>query len=131
MWIGTTEGLYVLDGKNGTLLGKYTTEDGLPNNVICGIVEDDQQNIWLSTHNGLSKYNTRENIFINYYNSDGLQGNEFSRGAFYKNSSDEIYFGGINGITFFNPSQIKRKTRRASIISDCIKYWRQNRFLQQ
>lgn len=109
MWIGTTEGLYVLDGKNGTLLGKYTTEDGLPSNVICGIVEDDQQNIWLSTHNGLSKYNTRENIFINYYNSDGLQGNEFSRGAFYKNSSDEIYFGGINGITFFNPSQIKEK----------------------
>ena len=109
MWIGTTEGLYVLDGKNGTLLGKYTTKDGLPSNVICGIVEDGQRNMWLSTHNGLSKYNTRENVFINYYNSDGLQGNEFSRGAFYKKFPDEIHFGGINGITFFNPSQIKEK----------------------
>lgn len=109
IWIGTTEGLYVLNGKNQTLLNKYTLEDGLPSNVICGIVEDGQQNIWLSTHNGLSKYNTQENRFINYYNSDGLQGNEFSRGAFYKKFPDEIYFGGINGITFFNPSQIKEK----------------------
>lgn len=109
MWIGTTEGLYVLDGKKGTFLKKYTTEDGLPSNVICGIVEDGQRNMWLSTHNGLSKYNTRENVFINYYNSDGLQGNEFSRGAYCRSSSNEIYFGGINGITYFNPSQIKEK----------------------
>jgi len=65
--------------------------------------------VWLSTHNGLSKYNVKENIFINYYNSDGLQGNEFSRGVFHKSHSGEIYFGGINGITFFNPSQIKEK----------------------
>lgn len=108
MWIGTTEGLYVLN-ENNILLKKYTTEEGLPSNVICSIVEDDQNNLWLSTHNGLSKYNAKENIFINYYNSDGLQGNEFSRGAFYKSPSNEIYFGGINGITFFNPSQIKEK----------------------
>ncbi len=109
IWIGTTEGLYVLNGKNQTLLNKYTLEDGLPSNVICGIVEDGQRNMWLSTHNGLSKYNTRENVFINYYNSDGLQGNEFSRGAYCRSSSNEIYFGGINGITYFNPSQIKEK----------------------
>lgn len=109
IWIGTTEGLYVLNGKNQTLLNKYTLEDGLPSNVICGIVEDEQDNVWLSTHNGLSKYNVKENIFINYYNSDGLQGNEFSRGVFHKSHSGEIYFGGINGITFFNPSQIKEK----------------------
>ena len=109
MWIGTTEGLYMLNGVNQTLLKKYTVEDGLPSNVICGIIEDEQNNLWISTHNGLSKYNVKENIFINYYNSDGLQGNEFSRGAFYKKNSDEIYFGGISGITFFNPSQIKEK----------------------
>ena len=108
MWIGTNQGLYVLNNKND-ILKKYTTENGLPNNVICGIVEDELGNVWISTHNGLSKFIKKENTFINYYNSDGLQGNEFYRSVFFKSLSGEIYFGGINGITYFNPSQIKEK----------------------
>ena len=108
MWIGTNQGLYVLNNKND-ILKKYTTENGLPSNVICGIVEDELGNVWISTHNGLSKFIKKENTFINYYNSDGLQGNEFYRSVFFKSLSGEIYFGGISGITFFNPSQIKEK----------------------
>jgi signal transduction histidine kinase/DNA-binding response OmpR family regulator len=114
IWIGTNEGLYVLNDKY-EILKKYTTEDGLPNNVICGIVEDELGNVWISTHNGLSKFIIKENKFINYYNSDGLQGNEFYRSVFFKSPSDEIYFGGINGITFFNPYQIKEKREKLQI----------------
>lgn len=114
IWIGTNEGLYVLNDKY-EILKKYTTENGLPNNVICGIVEDKLGNVWISTHNGLSKFIKKENTFINYYNSDGLQGNEFYRSVFFKTPSDEIYFGGISGITFFNPSQIKEKREKLQI----------------
>ncbi|MBP9016223.1 MAG: response regulator [Paludibacteraceae bacterium] len=114
MWIGTTEGLYVMNKTNNKFT-KYIVENGLPNNVICGIVEDAQKNLWISTHNGLSKFNRKENTFINYYNSDGLQGNEFYRGVFFKSITNDIYFGGISGITYFNPLQIKEKREKLQI----------------
>jgi len=107
IWIGTTEGLALLDGRSRKLIKRFTEKEGLAGNVICGIVEDASGNIWLSTHNGISKYNVTENKFFNYYNSDGLQGNEFSKGSFFKSKDEEISFGGISGVTTFFPSDIK------------------------
>ncbi|MEZ5006179.1 MAG: two-component regulator propeller domain-containing protein [Bacteroides graminisolvens] len=48
------------------------------------MAEDEQGNIWISTHQGISKFVTKENRFINYYAGDGIQGNEFTRGAVFK-----------------------------------------------
>lgn len=105
IWIGTTEGLICFD-KTTETFRHYTTADGLPNEVICGIVEDDQENLWISTHLGLAKFVVREGNFINYYAGDGIQGNEFTRGAVFKDHTGKIYFGGINGITAFYPQDI-------------------------
>ena len=80
--------------------------DGLPNNVICGICEDEEHNMWISTYMGICKYNVENNRYINYYAGDGLQGNEFTHGAFYKDQAGKVYFGGINGITYFQPLSI-------------------------
>ena len=111
IWIGTTEGLAMIDSKSHKLIKRFTEKDGLAGNVICGIVEDAAGNIWLSTHNGISKYNVTDNKFFNYYNSDGLQGNEFTKGSFFKSTYDEISFGGINGVTSFFPSEIKERRK--------------------
>lgn len=105
IWAGTTDGLYRLDKKSGEVR-KFTTKEGLPNNVICGLCEDGKQNIWLSTYWGISKYEAKEDRFINYYVGDGLQGNEFMHGAFFKGRLGKIYFGGVNGITCFWPDAI-------------------------
>lgn len=105
IWAGTTDGLYCFNKKTGTLR-KFTTVDGLPNDVICGLSEDSHHNIWISTYMGISKYETKEDRFINYYSGDGLQGNEFTHGAFYKGERGKIYFGGVNGITSFLPESI-------------------------
>ena len=106
MWIGSTEGIAILNIQTKTTR-KLSTENGLASDVICGIVEDSGGNMWMSTHNGISKYNVDKNTFTNYYSSDGLQGNEFTKGAFFKTSDDEIFFGGINGVNSFYPEQIK------------------------
>ena len=106
IWIGTTEGLSIYDYKNKTSR-KLTVENGLSSDVICGIVEDASGNIWMSTHNGISKYNQVDSTFSNYYSSDGLQGNEFTKGAFHYNKNGEVFFGGINGLTSFFPEQIR------------------------
>lgn len=82
----------------------------MPNNVITGILEDNQGNLWLSTVRGLSRfapYNPRGTLFRNYDKSDGLQSNEFNVGAYYKNHDGKMYFGGVNGFNSFYPDSIK------------------------
>jgi len=105
LWIGTTEGLICYDKKEKKQVG-YTVSDGLASNVICGILEDENGNIWMSTHSGISKFIREEKNFINYYASDGLQGSEFSMGAYFKAHDGELFFGGINGVSSFYPSEI-------------------------
>ncbi|WP_202915853.1 hybrid sensor histidine kinase/response regulator transcription factor [Pontibacter pamirensis] len=105
IWIGTSQGLMYLDIKTNEIKS-YTTDDGLPSNVISAIKGDDAGNIWISTNYGISKLNPQRSSFINYYANDGLQGNEFSKGAAFVNEKEQIFFGGINGITYFNPTEI-------------------------
>jgi signal transduction histidine kinase/ligand-binding sensor domain-containing protein/DNA-binding response OmpR family regulator len=90
------------------LSGRYTSAAGLPNDVIYGIETDKFRNLWISTNNGLSQFNRVTRIFHNYTFSDGLQSNEFNKSAHFTDSRGVIYFGGINGITYFNPMHIRR-----------------------
>ncbi len=107
IWVG---------GRNGGLnkfntttedFDHYTTLDGLPNNAIYGILEDDHQNLWLSTNQGISKFSPQEKSFQNFESGDGLQSNEFNQGAFFKGLDGVMYFGGINGFNFFHPDSIR------------------------
>ena len=114
IWIGTTEGLACFNKKtNHSQL--YTMVNGLPSNVICGILEDKKGNIWLSTHMGISKLIVAENKFVNYYAFDGLQGNEFSKGASFHASNDEMFFGGISGISHFYPQKINDMRKQLKV----------------
>jgi PAS domain-containing protein len=85
----------------------YTEADGLPNNFIYGILEDDEGNLWLSTNKGISRFNPETETFRNYDLADGLQSNEFNRNAYYKSRQGELFFGGIKGLNYFFPHQIK------------------------
>lgn len=105
IWMGTANGLYSLDKKTKKIQ-RYTTSNGLSNEVICGISEDKSGNIWVSTFNGISRYSARQQGFTNYYSGDGLQGSEFTRGAVCQSKDGRIFFGGTNGITSFIPESI-------------------------
>lgn len=85
----------------------YTEADGLANNVIYGILEDNRGNLWLSTDNGLSRFNPLKKEFKNYYVADGLQSNQFYWSAYFKNKSGKMYFGGMNGLNAFYPDSIQ------------------------
>lgn len=105
IWIGTSEGLFSFNKQTGETK-KYDTGNGIPADVICSITEDNNGNIWFSTFNGLCKFNKSHNTFTSYYQDDGLQGNEFTRGAFFKSEEGELLFGGTNGITCFYPDHL-------------------------
>lgn len=86
----------------------YTKKDGLPNNVIYGILSDDAGQLWLSTNRGISRFNRQTETFTNYELSDGLQGLEFNAGAYHKSQrTGEMFFGGINGYNSFFPHKIQ------------------------
>lgn len=84
-----------------------TEKDGLPNNDVVGILEDSSAILWISTANGLSRFDSRTGSCKNYTSSDGLPGNGFNKHAFFKDSGGQLYFGGYNGFTSFRPDKIE------------------------
>ncbi|WP_242204237.1 hybrid sensor histidine kinase/response regulator transcription factor [Aestuariivivens insulae] len=110
LWVGTEgDGLYNYNLISGETIA-YGKQQGLPNDVVYGIVPDNNNNIWLSTNNGLSRINLQSLEIKNFYESDGLQGNEFNYGAYLKDKSGNLLFGGTNGFNIFNPNDIVENT---------------------
>ncbi len=111
IWIGTQEGgLNKFDRVNGKFR-HFKMEDGLPSDFVTGILEDDHGNLWISTTNGLSKFNPNTETFRNYDVEDGLQSNEFEElRAYCKSKTGELIFGGVNGFNIFYPDSIKDNT---------------------
>jgi DNA-binding CsgD family transcriptional regulator len=102
----------------------YTREDGLPNNVIHGILEDNMGFLWLSTNNGLSRFDPITGTFINYTEKDGLQDNEFIIGSYHKSQSGEMFFGGIDGFNAFHPEKILKNLYVPPVVITDIKVFR-------
>ncbi|MGE5621307.1 MAG: two-component regulator propeller domain-containing protein [archaeon] len=106
LWIGTNDGLNKMDIHTRKVT-VYKEKDGLANNVIYGILKDNNNNLWLSTNKGLAKFDPKRKSFRNYSPGDGLQSNQFNGGAFFKNRKGEMFFGGINGLNSFYPDSVK------------------------
>ena len=105
IWIGTEGQGFARWLPNEKAFEFFDTNDGLPNNVVYGILEDDLGYCWLSTNRGLSRFSHADTSFLNYEMQDGLQSNEFNTGAFFKDDKGWLYFGGISGVSYFDPIQ--------------------------
>jgi signal transduction histidine kinase/ligand-binding sensor domain-containing protein/CheY-like chemotaxis protein len=106
LWIGTFGGGLNKYNPETESFTAIREKDGLPNDSVYGILEDDQGNLWLTTNFGLSKFNPTSGSFKNYDVGDGLQSNEFNQGAYFQSTSGEMFVGGINGINAFFPDQV-------------------------
>ena len=106
IWISTRSGMYCYDEREQAIT-HYTTEDGLPSDIIHGMEEDSFGRLWISTDNGLSCFNPFSGTFRNFSVHDGLQSNQFNRYSHCMKRSGEMMFGGINGITTFYPQNLK------------------------
>ncbi len=107
IWLGTGGG-----GLNRFELGTgeftyYTTSDGIPSNRILGIEEDLDGNLWLSTANGLVRFDPTSGEVRRYDTRDGLQENAFNQDAHTSSSDGALFFGGMNGLNAFYPEMIE------------------------
>lgn len=84
----------------------FTDNEGLAGNIVYGMLTDRQGNLWISTNNGLSKFDPLKGVFQNFTIDDGLQSNQFYWNAYGKGKNARMYFGGINGLNIFNPDSI-------------------------
>lgn len=105
LWLGTAAGLNRMDRESGRVT-HFGREDGLPNTTIYGILPDEEGHLWMSTNKGLSRLDVETLEFKNYDVDDGLQSNEFNGGSYHRAPDGELFFGGINGLTAFHPSQV-------------------------
>ena len=116
LWVATAGGgLNRYDPETDSFI-HYTEKNGLPNNVVYGILEDEYGFLWLSTNFGLSRFDPQTETFRNYTASDGLQSNEFNMNAFAKAHNNTMYFGGVNGLTVFRPDDVIDSTYQPPVV---------------
>lgn len=106
LWVGSSGGLSRMDETTESF-HTYSVKDGLPNETVYSILEDELGRLWIPTNRGLSRFDPVEETFKNYDLSDGLQDIEFNQGSAFVGPNGEMYFGGINGMNYFHPEDIR------------------------
>jgi ligand-binding sensor domain-containing protein len=108
IWMGTHGGGINKYDYHTDTFTYYQEKDGLAGNIVYGILEDAQGNLWLSTNRGISKFDPDKQVFKNFDTRSGLANAQFNVGARYKNKSDKMYFGSIEGVCSFYPYNIRQ-----------------------
>ncbi len=123
--IGTARGLNYYD-RNTESFTVFTIANGLPNDVINGILIDKKNNIWLSTNKGITRFNHVSGDIKNLDILDGLQGSQFMHGSYFMSNSGKMYFGGLNGYNCFYPEDIRdNKYEPPVYITDLLIYFKE------
>lgn len=97
IWIGSVGGGIALFNEDATFK-TFLESDGMPSNVVLGILEGTDGRIWASTHNGLAVINPDSLDIFALTPEEGIGGYEFNSG-YYKDADGNLYFGGIHGVT--------------------------------
>jgi signal transduction histidine kinase/ligand-binding sensor domain-containing protein/DNA-binding response OmpR family regulator len=120
LWIGTFGGglnkMYLDALSNATKIDFFSKKNILPDDAVYGILQDTENYLWLSTDMGLCKFNKTKNTAKVFDVRDGLTHNNFRRSAFFKGKSGYFYFGGLNGLTIFNPEKIQINNLRPKVL---------------
>lgn len=106
LWIGTSGGFNILSADRRTMR-KFYLSDGLPDEMIHGVINDEDGNLWLSSPHALSNYDHLTGKFTNFDRQDGIQENEFWDRTIFKDDDNRIYVGGDKGITLFKAQDIQ------------------------
>ena len=109
------KGLIIIDFKENTK--KHLTQsEGIPSTYLYDIFKDNDNNLWVSSNNGIIRYNPQTNTFRSFGPSEGAQYYEFNSNSGSKSKNGEIFFGGIKGINFFFPNSIKDQSNPPKVI---------------
>jgi len=123
IWIATEGGGLNLFIEKGCRFVSYNKGNGFPSDNIFAVFDDNSGNLWMSSTDGIIKFNPETHKTYTFTTEDGLQGNQFTAGSFHKGRSGKIYFGGSNGINHFYPDSIKLSKYIPKIIFTSLKIY--------
>ena len=105
IWVGTRHGLFRYNASDNSFT-RFSVADGLPNDFVYGILEDELARLWISTNNGMACFDTQKNTFRRYTLRDGIANNQFNLYSYCRSRDGIFWFGGIGGITWFRPHDL-------------------------
>lgn len=113
IWIASDNGLIAYHPNTKTR-EVFDEEDGLSNNHVYAVLPESDDVIWISTNRGLNKIkyeitkdNTARLLSVKlFHQKSGLQSNEFNSGAYFAYDRDNMIFGGVTGVNWFNNKQV-------------------------
>jgi signal transduction histidine kinase/ligand-binding sensor domain-containing protein/DNA-binding response OmpR family regulator len=116
IWIGTTgSGFSRFIPSTGTFT-TYTTQQGLSHDIVNGMQEDLQGNLWISTENGLTRFNPEKSTFEIFYFANNTLGNLFSEASCFRTHNGQLLMGSLSGFYGFYPEQLKTVSADAPVI---------------
>jgi len=107
IWVGTYGGGLNLFNKTNNSFKSYKIRDGLINDIVYKIEEDKTGSLWISTIEGISKFENNLKKFKNFSTHNGLPLEELNENSILNHSSGTMFFGGFNGLVNFNIQKIK------------------------
>ncbi len=107
IWLGTRkEGLIKWNLKTNEN-NYFNDKNGLSQNDVHAILEDKQNRLWISTNQNLNCLDKNKDEIYIFTVKDGISHKEFNKFSFFENKeNNQLYFGGLNGYTCFNPDSI-------------------------
>ena len=124
LWLGTSNGLNKFEIVNNDTdiynidarITSYTVNEGLPDNSVNSIVEDDNGNLWLGTGSGISLFNVNEETFANFSTADGIFGRKMNLESSLKLENGLILFGSPEGLNIFDPKKIRQSLFKPNVV---------------
>ncbi|MNK06009.1 Alkaline phosphatase synthesis sensor protein PhoR [compost metagenome] len=114
MWFTTEGGGMIRLSPDRKTLKKFTTDNGLPSNVLFRMLEDDSKHLWISSLKGLICFDMRTEQSKIYTQSNGLITDQFNFSSAYKDVNGKMYFGSVKGMIAFDPKEFGHKDTRSS-----------------
>ncbi|GLR18894.1 hybrid sensor histidine kinase/response regulator [Portibacter lacus] len=114
LWLVTISG-HLINYNPETNEYVHVSKKELKNVNFTAVLLEDDQNLWLSSLKGIIHYDLKNEVIYKYYRTDGLQGDIFNRRSAFKDPSGILYFGGNNGLNYFNPSEMKPVNIKGSL----------------
>lgn len=126
LWIGTFGGGVCLYNYRNNSFKSFDHKVGLLNDAVCGMMEDRDNSLWISTLEGISHFSPAKKTFDNYNSSNGYPIQETVPRSAIRLSDNSFAVGGVNGFVLFNPSRIVKNPIVPNVVISRFKVWADN-----
>ena len=110
----SNEGVIKYDFQTGESI-HYTVKDGMPSNVVFRILRDNDRCFWISTANGLVRFDSKTEQITTFTENHGLISRQFNENSAFKDSDENFYFGSVKGFVHFRPEDVRMDVRHAKV----------------